>query len=229
MTDSPDPYVHFDAAYVAGALSPQERRDYEQHMKHCGDCAEAVAELAGLPGLLSMVPPEEVREPASDPGPVPETVLPRLVATLRQRRRRRRGWTAAGAVAAAACLVAVLVLGLGGLRAVPDGGTAMVEVRPVPVQATLRLQEMPWGTRLRLHCHYEGDAQPPPDTGRRLLYKLVVVPLGDGRPQQVASWGVAPGQDATPVGSTDLPVDRIGTVRLESADGTVLLRASPTR
>ncbi|MGH3094389.1 MAG: hypothetical protein ACRDMV_00130 [Streptosporangiales bacterium] len=165
-----------------------------------------------------------------DPGPVPDTVLPRLVATVRRSRRRRRRWTAAGGVAAAACLAADVVLGMGGLGTTPAVSTAgmtMTQVRPVPVQATLRLQEMPWGTRLKVNCEYEGTNPRPADTEQLLRYKLVVVPLGSGKPQQVATWGVEPGRDAEPTGSTDLTLADIRVVRLETNDGTVLLRAAP--
>src|SRR5438874_8480896 len=39
-------------SYVLGALAPAERSGYEQHIATCAECRNAVAELAGLPGLL---------------------------------------------------------------------------------------------------------------------------------------------------------------------------------
>ena len=48
-TPPPDPYREWDAAYVLGALSPRDRRAFEQHLATCAACREAVAELAGMP------------------------------------------------------------------------------------------------------------------------------------------------------------------------------------
>src|SRR3546814_10906637 len=56
-------------------LSPAERREFEDHLADCPHCSAAVAELAGLPGLLSMVPADEV-DPVEE---VPKELLPRLV------------------------------------------------------------------------------------------------------------------------------------------------------
>ncbi len=58
MTATPDPYREWDAAYVLGALSPHDRRAFEQHLATCAACREAVAELAGMPGILGMLTAE---------------------------------------------------------------------------------------------------------------------------------------------------------------------------
>ncbi|GEA87458.1 anti-sigma factor family protein [Cellulomonas cellasea] len=62
-----DPYREWDAAYVLGALAPDERREFEQHLAGCPACREAVGDLAGMPALLGMVP-ADVALP--DPQPV---------------------------------------------------------------------------------------------------------------------------------------------------------------
>ncbi|WP_026075456.1 zf-HC2 domain-containing protein, partial [Cellulomonas massiliensis] len=62
-----DPYREWDAAYVLGALDPDERRAFEQHLQGCPACTAAVAELAGLPGMLRAVAPEDARA-LDDPG-----------------------------------------------------------------------------------------------------------------------------------------------------------------
>lgn len=51
-----DRFATWDAPYVLGALIPAERREYEAHLDECQDCRAAVAEIAGLPGLLARVP-----------------------------------------------------------------------------------------------------------------------------------------------------------------------------
>ncbi|WP_091315579.1 zf-HC2 domain-containing protein [Amycolatopsis tolypomycina] len=95
-----DPYGEWDAAYVLGALSPGERREYEQHLACCGSCAAAVASFAGMPGILSVVPRETTVELL---GPVVPrgSLLPGLVRAARTSRRRARARLAAALAGAA--------------------------------------------------------------------------------------------------------------------------------
>lgn len=58
----PDTYRDWDAAYVLGSLAPRERHEYEVHLAGCPSCAAAVAELAGLPGILAALPAPEALE-----------------------------------------------------------------------------------------------------------------------------------------------------------------------
>lgn len=91
-----DPYGEWDAAYVLGALSPADRREYEHHLADCPQCAAAVASFAGLPGILSAVPREtsvELLGPATLA--TPATLLPGLVRAARAHRRRARTRVAA--------------------------------------------------------------------------------------------------------------------------------------
>ena len=60
-------FAEWDAAYVLGALSPDDRHAYEDHLAGCERCRAAVAELAPLPGLLARGRPAVVREEA-EPG-----------------------------------------------------------------------------------------------------------------------------------------------------------------
>ena len=55
-----DPYATWDAAYVLGSLSGNERREYEAHLATCARCRAAVAELSGMPALLAQLDAEEV-------------------------------------------------------------------------------------------------------------------------------------------------------------------------
>ena len=41
----------WDAAYVLGALSGAEKREFEAHLATCPRCSAAVAELSGIPAL----------------------------------------------------------------------------------------------------------------------------------------------------------------------------------
>jgi anti-sigma factor RsiW len=57
--DSHGELREWDASYVLGMLSPDERRQFEQHLAGCAACQASVAELAGLPGVLSLLTAEE--------------------------------------------------------------------------------------------------------------------------------------------------------------------------
>jgi hypothetical protein len=122
-----DGFRDWDAAYVLGALAPDERRAYELHLEGCESCAAAVAELAGLPGLLSRVEPaaasallddaalcdarlDVVPPDAHGATTPPATLLPRLVHSVRRRRRRRVLGSTLGLVAAAAALALAVPL-----------------------------------------------------------------------------------------------------------------------
>ncbi|MGH3561381.1 MAG: carotenoid oxygenase family protein, partial [Mycobacterium sp.] len=53
-------YARWDAAYVLGSLSADDRQQFEVHLDGCPSCREAVAELADLPTLLSLLDRNEV-------------------------------------------------------------------------------------------------------------------------------------------------------------------------
>ena len=47
-----DRFTHDAGPYVLGALPPEDRRAFEEHLATCGHCRAEVREFAGLPGLL---------------------------------------------------------------------------------------------------------------------------------------------------------------------------------
>ncbi len=53
-------YATWDAAYVLGSLSPADRREFEAHLSVCPSCTQAVAELSGMPALLSKLDSDTV-------------------------------------------------------------------------------------------------------------------------------------------------------------------------
>ncbi|WP_153505017.1 anti-sigma factor family protein [Cumulibacter manganitolerans] len=228
MTSAPQPhpFASYDAAYVLGALTEDDRAAYRSHLEECPDCQAAVARLAALPRLLARVESaEEVPGPgaAGDPvrRPLPDTLLPGILRAARRSRLRRR--VAAGAVAAtlAAGLVTGTALVASHDTPAPQGRqVALSTITAAPVEASLSIRETAWGAELTMDCRYLGYAVPPD-----AAYELVVVPHSGGTPQTVARWKVLPGRDAHVVGSTDLPPDQIQQVQVQTSTGEILLHS----
>ena len=174
MNDSPDEFRDWDAAYVLGALSAEDRREYEQHLTNCPACTSAVAELAGMPGLLRKLQAEDaealmtvpddghLRGQQHEPG-----LVHRLATTANKRRRRVR----AAALALMAGVAATLAFGgiFIGASLPPSAhvarppatsaptGTAvmMTPVQPGTMTAILMVSSKAWGTRFDWTCDYE--------------------------------------------------------------------------
>ncbi|NQX34410.1 anti-sigma factor [Herbiconiux sp. VKM Ac-2851] len=129
---SADEYRDWDAAYVMGMLCPEERREYERHLADCHECSHAVAELAGLPGVLGslsageasalLAPEASSAAPASSPAAPPSGTVQHLARAVGRRRRtvRRR-------MAAAVVGTGVLLAGAGVLT-----GLAIGQFAPLP-------------------------------------------------------------------------------------------------
>lgn len=222
-------HSHLDGAYVLGALSPEERLEYERHLRGCSACARAVQQLAGLPGLLSHVSPD-VLESTPAPDPVPATLLPSLVREVR-RGRRRRSWAAG--LAAAAAVVTVAGVSVAVVTADDDGPPSATpsipagpsqEMTPVGTSGTtgwLTLTSMAWGTRLDLTCSYpmpEGYRGGGPPT-----YEMVVR-TSDGAASRVASWRGVADRPITVTGATELEVSDIASVEVRISEGPRVLR-----
>ena len=224
-----DEFVLYDAAYVLGALSPTDRRDFEEHLKGCPACASSVGELAGLPGLMSKVSEEQLNAQVEAP---PATLLPSLARAVRHEHARRR-LVVGTAAAAAALLIAV------GASAItrPDSPTrppvaipsstpsgtanlALSAVIPSPVTASARLVDMAWGTRIDLTCSYNAKGQFP---AGGFPYALVVIDR-KGVAQQVAAWKALPGRELTVMGASSLSRKDIAAVEVRTLSGLALLR-----
>jgi len=203
------------AAYVLGALPAGERSEFETHVAHCADCRQAVAELAGIPGLLSRVSVDDL---ALDV-PVPDTLVPGLLRAVRRSGRRRRA--VVGALAAAAVLLAVA-----GTTVVLDradggrAGVAMTAVVASPVTASARLVAHPWGTEITMDCQYTENAE------WSRPYTLVAV-SDRGEAREIATWVVGPSHEATVSGSVPWQPDAIDRIEVRLTSGQPLLRLSP--
>lgn len=220
-------YATWDAAYVLGALSPSERREYEAHLSGCAQCSESVGELSGMPALLSKLDGDTVAAMSAD-GRLdePPNLLPSLMTEVRRRRRRVRmvTWTA-GAVAV---LLAVgLLAGVWSHQpssAPPQADVAVLPMDQVGTKAlasAVTLSSRQWGTYIDLDCVCLAPVTAHHD-------KLAMVVVGrDGSRTQLGTWIADPGHAARLAGSTSTPVDQITQVQVVSADnGRVLLQRS---
>lgn len=237
-------FAHDDGAYVLGALAPGERLDFERHLAGCEDCTRAVRELAGLPGLLGRVDAGVLEHPPADQ-PVPDTLLPALSREV-GRGRRLRTLAAAGVAAAVAAVVAVSVA-VGISQVDREDGTTpgaaesstepstepstaptgvatreMTPVGDVPVEATLGLEEVAWGTRLLLTCSYEPQSveyELPP-----AVDYVIVVRTRGGTTEQVGSWRSVGGTTMHLEAATAADRADIASVEVRTPGGRVVLR-----
>ena len=216
---SVDQFHDWDAAYVLGLLAPDDRRVYEEHLSTCDACSAAVAELAGMPGILATLSTEEaialldkpVDEPASD------GLVTRLATAAARRRRRVRLAIAGAGVAAALGLgVGGYVLGSADDPAAPAGRfVAMSEVQPGVMTASLRVEQKAWGTRLDWNCHYLATQ----GYGASRVYELVITDTS-GRESVAASWVAASPKATSLSTSSAVPKSQIRSVEIRLAGST---------
>ncbi|GAA3633785.1 anti-sigma factor family protein [Microlunatus ginsengisoli] len=232
LPPEPDRYLQWDAAYVLGALSSAERREYEHHLAGCSGCQRSVSELAGLPGLLAQVSPEDAAlltgaaEP-SDAEPMPE-LLTDLTSRVRDRRRRRIA-VAIGSVAAA------LVLLIGGVGVLIGQG-----VLPIGTQSDFRVAFSPvvesgitanvdvtpgrTETKFRLECQYARAV-----TGSYTSEVSIWIRDRSGSESELYSWYAKPNKVMRPSATARLATWRIDRVELRDTHTGQILSTAPLR
>jgi hypothetical protein len=220
-------FAEWDSAYVLGALSPAERREYEEHLESCDLCRRSVAELTPIPGLLARLAPERAAAVLDEPAVAAQAPRPELLEAVRRegRRRRIRRTRLRLAMAAAAVVVVLtaVLVPLAFLRPAADAQTVAFEaVTDVPVSATATLTSVGWGTQIELDCRY-GDvgASDAPDDG--WPYALYVVDR-DGNRSEVSSWRANPGKTARLAAATAVEIEDIASLEVRAlGSGDVLL------
>ncbi|HIZ38044.1 MAG TPA: zf-HC2 domain-containing protein [Candidatus Ruania gallistercoris] len=231
-----DRYTDWDAAYVLGALSPPERREFERHLAGCTACREAVTELAGMPAVLSELSPDQGVALAPDQGdgagPSGGDVvsIASLAAAARRRRRRRSLWQGAAALAL------VAAGGLGGsvlsstgsdTESTDDQAITLDPVDGSNVTADLTLTPSAWGTRMEWSCSYPSSgASGGPAPTYPSVYELVLVGA-DGSRTVVATW-TGDGDDHASglLASSAVPVEDITRIELGVEDADRVLAAA---
>jgi anti-sigma factor RsiW len=231
--DDTHEYATWDAAYVLGSLSPADRREFEAHLSGCPQCTQAVAELSGMPALLSKLDSQTVasiNDQTAEP-PMAPNMLPSLLFAVRRRRHRTRLMTWSSSAAAAVLLAIGVFVGVADhsltspavQNAQPPSVSAlqMDQVGTKALASTVSLSSQNWGTVIDLRCVCLAPVYAHHD-------KLAMVVVNrDGTHTQLATWVADPGHTATPAGSISTPVNQIASVQVVSADnGKVLLERS---
>lgn len=222
--EDPHAYAMWDAAYVLGSLSAADRREFEGHLAGCPQCRDAVAEISGVPALLSQLDGTSVAaindSDATEPPP-PAGLLPALLTEVHRRRRRTRLMTWTASAAAATVLGIGVLIGIGPWTTpspTPDA-VPMAQVGTTTLASTVAVRDESWGSYIDLSCVCLAPLNAPHDT-------LALVVVGrDGSQTRLATWVAEPGHTATPAGSISTPSDQIASVQVVSADnGAVLLQ-----
>jgi hypothetical protein len=218
-------FAEWDAAYVLGALSSTDRRAFEDHLDTCGECSRAVGELGPTVGLLSRIPAARAFAAAVDESDdLPDPALRVGVVSLARARtaRRRRLWI--GAVAASVVVIVGAIAIPIAISSVdrPAPAFALQDVSGAPLEATVRLSDATWGTRIEIDCRYTDGAGDGAADGRP--YALAVVG-DDGAVTTVSTWRALPGKTALVSAGTALDAASIRSVEIRTvSDGRVLMR-----
>jgi hypothetical protein len=220
VTDDSD-IAHWDAAYILGALSPQDRREYEDFLAANPKRAAALTELAGLPGILNVLSPEEAvaldATPADTVGDQrPLDLMPSLARAAERRQRRSRRNIAAMVAATAAAFLAIGVIVTAVVVGRPQPSTtpslqAMAAAGRGGITAELAVTQKAWGTRLDWKCAYTKDWSKNVSS-----YDLVVTTV-DGKQTIVGSWRPAGDEAAGLAAATGIPTSQIRSVDIRIA------------
>jgi hypothetical protein len=211
-----DDLAEWDAAYVLGALSLEERRRYESFLAANPDRATELTELAGMPGILNALSRDEAVALTNLAGAPPagdrsDNVASLAHAAAERKRRSRRTWLATAVASAAALLIAGGVVGatVFSRTTAPVETVAMQEMQPTPrggLTAQLAVSEKKWGTELNWACEYTKD------WSRDVKSYDIVVTTHDGVQTAVGSWKPA-GEEAKGLSAaTSIPTSQIRTV-----------------
>jgi hypothetical protein len=231
MTETIDRFRDWDAAYVLGALSTEDRRAFERHLSTCAECTAAVAELAGLPGILgklsaddavALIDDTRVAVAAADDSHLrDENHTPGLVQRLAVASKRRRRRTRIGLLLSGVAVLAVFTVGGVTYAANQPPQPITVAMSPLnqhAITASLTVTKKGWGTRFDWSCNYLGDTW----EGKSVSYDLVVTDKL-GKQSTVATWSSTGPHANGLTASSAIPTDNIRTVEIRLTGTTTPL------
>lgn len=212
----------WDGAYVLGALCASDRAEFEAHLAVCAECRAAVAEIAPTAGLLSRLSADRARAVGATTGPAPiaapdPTLRGRVVQAARRRRTRRAAvWTLAASIALVAVAVPSAIAVTNAVSSSPGTVYALDDVDGAPIEASVKLTSVPWGTRIDLVCEYTGEVLDAPPGG--WPYALAITD-DSGATSVLSTWRAGPGSTTELSAGTDLAAGNIGSVEIRTVDG----------
>ena len=227
MTEFDDEYREWDAAYVLGALSYEERNEYEAHLAKCPNCSNSLALLAGIPGFLGKIDSGAAISLLS--GTTPDPVfdrwddsifiqkLAKRAAQAQRTSRTRNSLTLAAAVVlcaaigvASSALVQTKSAVQNPSAPAASASWSLTNLQPQIMSAELQITSRKWGTHFDWNCAYSKVAASWPASTR---YNLVLTD-SSGKKYNIASWSpsgtIAKGLSAT----TALSVTQIKKVEV---------------
>jgi predicted anti-sigma-YlaC factor YlaD len=194
-------------AYVLGALSPEEQRRLEEHLKTCADCAAEYEELRSLPALLDGLGPEDLYPAPVAPSPDLFARMSAAAALETRRPLRSRTWALV-----AAAVIAVLGAGVGTIVWATGSGGQTVSATAGPVEVTVTATEANDGSRLEVSV----AGLRPGETCR------IVAIDEDGTRHEGGSWPASHAGDGRWTGWAEVdPGSLAGAVLLGDGDRTL--------
>jgi hypothetical protein len=236
-----DRFAEWDAMYLLGGLDADERREFEAHLDECDRCVRSVAELAGIPGMLAKVSPDDLlHDERLTPAP-PEDLADRVVRELPSRpaatgpSRGRRGsgsasrpdvprirWMVLQAAAVVVAMAAAAAITFAATRpsTTPSNTVAqrsMTAVTTLPMSAEFTLLDDHGQARVVMTCRH---GQSPTLTNLGMW-----VTTRDGLLEQLAQWDAGPNTQQHLLGVLQSDPRDVTSVSVRSAQGDVLLTA----
>jgi hypothetical protein len=209
-----DPHRFDDAAYVLGALSPDEHAAFEAHLKTCAECTARVREIDTVPALLAGITEADLVDE-----PMPDTLLPSLMRRANAHHRRQRLLIGSLVTVAAACIAALIVAVWPSSTTPSPASHRFVAVgAQSPVQATATLTAKAWGTVIDVRCHYLEE-----HTKWHFRYDLVAYDR-QGKPHMLGDWQLPPDKDIDYRTGTSLTPAQITRLDITLSDGMPVLR-----
>lgn len=226
MTDH-ERLTGWDAAYVLGALSSADRREFEVHLSDCARCRDAIAELTALPGLLGRL--ERGRaflllEPDGGPDAPPVDLVERIVARQSESDGAGAGTSRRRAlIAAVVGFAAAVIVTVAGIQLIDGPSGETVEFQSVtenPLSADAEFTAVGWGTRIDLVCSYAAGGE----VDESWRFTMWVIDEA-GNQEQVSSWNAQAGATAHLSAATSTSLGDIDTIEIRAADGGTVLTA----